>query len=154
MNTLILESEDNVWVRLVGRIPSSFIDFLRYGIKPATYRRWEPAKKSWYVHWQRLPMVAHAARVHFDAVDWSRLSDQLQMHIASTKSVGNTPSASKATPYTLLHVTEDAPMAVIRAAYKALAVIHHPDRGGDTAKMAEITTAYDNIRLLRSSRDD
>lgn len=37
-------------------------------------------------------------------------------------------------PYTILGVTKDATPADIAAAYRRLALRHHPDRGGD-AKM-------------------
>lgn len=46
----------------------------------------------------------------------------------------------------VLCVGADAPEAVCRAAYKALATIHHPDRGGDTRKMQELNAAWDRLR--------
>lgn len=55
------------------------------------------------------------------------------------------PSASTAMPSThhaKLYVTTDAPAEVIRAAYKALALKYHPDRGGDGAKMLEVNAAF------------
>lgn len=41
-----------------------------------------------------------------------------------------------------LYVLPNAPKEVIRAAYRALAAIHHPDVGGDSERMIEINHAY------------
>jgi curved DNA-binding protein CbpA len=40
-------------------------------------------------------------------------------------------------------------MEVVRAAYKALVFIHHPDRGGSTARMQEINAAFGEIKGKR-----
>lgn len=48
------------------------------------------------------------------------------------------PSSHHAT----LYVLPNAPKEVIRAAYRALATIHHPDAGGDSERMIEINKAY------------
>lgn len=45
--------------------------------------------------------------------------------------------------YDTLGVRPDAPEVVIRAAYKALSMQHHPDRGGNAELMASINAAYD-----------
>lgn len=61
-----------------------------------------------------------------------------------------TPKASKGGPYDVLFVKSDAPMIVIQAAYRALANKYHPDKGGDEAKMQELTNAMDQIRKSRA----
>ena len=45
-------------------------------------------------------------------------------------------------PYEVLQVHRRAEPEVIRAAFRALARKHHPDFGGDSARMVEITEAY------------
>jgi DnaJ domain len=45
-------------------------------------------------------------------------------------------------PYRLLHVQPDAAPEVIKAAYRALIALHHPDKGGDHALAALINEAY------------
>ena len=48
--------------------------------------------------------------------------------------------------YEILNVREDASPAVIRAAYKALCMMYHPDRYHEadaTDKMQEINSAYE-----------
>ncbi len=45
-------------------------------------------------------------------------------------------------PYRLLHVQPDAPTEVIRAAYRALIAVHHPDAGGDAYHAMLLSDAY------------
>lgn len=54
------------------------------------------------------------------------------------------PPAGATKPWTeVLGVPANAGPSVIRTAYRELAAIHHPDRGGDQARMAEINRAYE-----------
>ena len=60
--------------------------------------------------------------------------------------------------YELLHVRPDAHDAVIRAAYRALAALYHPDSNGDPGAnqmMREINEAYARVRTaeLRAAYD-
>lgn len=48
--------------------------------------------------------------------------------------------------YWILDVTRDATVDVIRAAYKKLAGIHHPDKGGATLVFKIIKNAYDILK--------
>jgi curved DNA-binding protein CbpA len=41
-----------------------------------------------------------------------------------------------------------APPEVVRAAYKALAMKHHPDKGGSTELMQAINQAYERLRFV------
>lgn len=55
------------------------------------------------------------------------------------------PPPAPTGPYTVLYVLPNAPKEVVRAAYRALAAIHHPDSGGDSERMIEINRAYATI---------
>ncbi len=61
------------------------------------------------------------------------------------------------THYDNLNVTEDAPQEVIRAAYRALSQMHHPDkRGGHRHalhKMQTLNEAYDILSDARKRAD-
>ncbi len=54
-------------------------------------------------------------------------------------------STGDSSTYSTLFLTSDAPPEVIRAAYKALSFLHHPDRGGDMIKMQELNAAMQKI---------
>lgn len=43
----------------------------------------------------------------------------------------------------ILNIRPSADHAVVKAAFHALAKLHHPDQGGDTATMQRVNTAYD-----------
>lgn len=45
--------------------------------------------------------------------------------------------------YEILNVPEGASDRDIKSAYRRLSLKHHPDKGGDTARFKEITTAYE-----------
>ena len=49
-------------------------------------------------------------------------------------------------PYSTLGVAKNATADTIKRAYKEKAKKHHPDRGGDTNKFADISNAYDILK--------
>jgi len=48
-----------------------------------------------------------------------------------------------ADPYAILGVPRSATEAEIKGAYRRLAMLHHPDRGGSAQKFIELTAAYE-----------
>lgn len=73
-------------------------------------------------------------------------------------------SLNRRNHYRILHVQTDAPPEVIKAAYRALIALHHPDVGGDHELASLITeahtvlsnatrrAAYDALRMVRWTR--
>lgn len=49
------------------------------------------------------------------------------------------------TYYEILGITKEASADEIKKAYRKLASVHHPDKGGDTTKFQEIQVAYDTL---------
>ena len=47
--------------------------------------------------------------------------------------------------YTTLGISKNASDAEIKAAYRKMAMKHHPDRGGDEKKFKEVNTAYETL---------
>ncbi len=54
--------------------------------------------------------------------------------------------------YTALHLLPSAPIEVIKAAYRALAILCHPDRGGDEEAMKRVNIAYESITRQLEAR--
>ena len=52
------------------------------------------------------------------------------------------PPAAAGDAYAALWLRPGAPPEVVRAAYRALAAVHHPDAGGDAAVMRRLSGAY------------
>jgi hypothetical protein len=59
---------------------------------------------------------------------------------------GQQTPAATSSPYQVLYVVPDAPLAVCEAAYRVLAKTAHPDAGGSAAEMARLTAAIEAIR--------
>lgn len=52
----------------------------------------------------------------------------------------------KQDPHATLFLTQEAPLFMIDAAWKALALAYHPDRGGDPEKFRNAQTAYKELK--------
>lgn len=57
-----------------------------------------------------------------------------------------TRKEADASSYDRLFLTPDAPPEVIKAAYRALTKIHHPDAGGDAEEFRKIDEAYRSLQ--------
>ncbi len=55
------------------------------------------------------------------------------------------PLSETASAFTVLHLLPSAPPELIKAAYRCLAQLHHPDRGGDGEEMKRINSAFESI---------
>lgn len=66
------------------------------------------------------------------------------------------PPPPRAAPPSSHHATlfllSDAPIEVVQAAHRALALLHHPDRGGDVEKLKAINAARDAIVAAHEGR--
>ncbi len=103
-------------------------------IIPAAFRNYEPTKKTWFI------------------TDWECLDEWIgelrSVHTVETEYDDEQPSQkpppqSIASPFQTLYLLPNAPPEVVKASYKALAKIYHPDVQGDSAIMVEINRAYE-----------
>ena len=126
--------------------PKRIVEYLRYSTKPS-FRYFE--EDSWFVHETLLPAIVKLCYLEGRHVNYSELPDSLQMLLAEAKHTSveipkiNTPSLTGA--HAALHLLPTAPKSVIKAAYKALALECHPDRGGDSTVFSKITEAYKQL---------
>ena len=150
---LKLEKEGD-WVRVKGPRIKKFQDAIRYGVRPPSYRRWDLDTQQWKVHWKFLPLLAQMSRKYYTNVDWSSLPGRWQMFAVGSAPPSEEPltEAPKPDPYAQLHLLESAPMEVVKAVYRVLATLHHPDKqDGNSTRMADVNAAYKEICRIRSS---
>jgi hypothetical protein len=109
-------------------------------------RSYDPDARQWHVD--------AAAEVEFErwitnmrtviaaTIEWLTPDNTSDAHERAHKP--HTPA--KVDPFATLHLLPSAPPEVVRAAYKALAIKHHPDKlTGDTRRMQEIVAAYKQL---------
>lgn len=97
------------------------------------------------------------------ALDWIRYSVPVQLryfengawyvhqkHIEDVKQLWDndvvTTITSGPDDYALLHLRSDAPVFIVEAVWRALAKLHHPDRGGDEETFKRLNAAYQRIK--------
>jgi hypothetical protein len=107
------------------------------GIIPAAFRNYEPTKKTWLItDWERLDewigelRSVYAVETVYDDEQPSRKPP---------------PPQSIASPFQTLYLLPNAPPEVVKAAYKALSRLHHPDLRGSNEKMIAINRAFEII---------
>jgi hypothetical protein len=113
------------------------IEALKSHVSPSM-RAWQPAAKSWHVAGDgQDSMMAwfDYCRNELGAeVSWVKAKRQGKE--------GRTAPKPAPDPFAALYLLPSAPVEVVRAAYRALATIHHPDHGGDAERMKIINAAY------------
>lgn len=113
-------------------------------------------EQGWCIHRTHVVAICCLAYTKGAHVDYSELSLDLQMEIASKKtefrrgkstSRPTLPTSSKIDEcYAALYLIPDAPMDIVNAAWKALAKKHHPDVGGDEETFKRLSDAYSKIK--------
>ena len=123
----------------------SLIDALKNFVSPV-YGRYEPATRKWVVgepatesfrHWLSYARATFGAQVQWIGETYEDPEAEW------TPPKPERPKASD--PYVTLHLLPSAPPEVVKAAYKALAVLNHPDKGGDEEKMKRLNEAYGRL---------
>ena len=152
---------DTQFAELEFRYNRRFIEILKRGI-PAARRYYNSSTESWWVHADKLPLVVRFGRRFFGHVNYGGLPESVQIRIVrlnelwdedSSKDPHKTyehqqwqqPSKTK-DDYAVLFLTEKAPWEVIVSAYRSLALMHHPDRGGNEETLKEINRAFDSLK--------
>jgi hypothetical protein len=150
MTTILLSTNaaGDYLVKLRSADPDTFsaaINTLKDYVSP-TYRKYDPRTRHWTVarladkqfrHW--LSYAQHALDAQIEWLDGAADADPDREWTPPSK-----PKTSD--PYTALWLLPGAPLEVVRAAYKALATLHHPDKpSGDDEKMKAINRAYQQL---------
>jgi DnaJ-domain-containing protein 1 len=96
-------------------------------------------ERYWRANWQRRmerKLARDADQLRRQGIDPEQFRELLGL-----------PPLSTSRALTVLGLPADATAAQIKQRYRNLALQHHPDRGGDEARMSEINAAY---RVLRA----
>ena len=102
--------------------------------------------KSVRLHCHRWDTPAENLRALFYVVDGMRLTEVRGVHDMMSSAYAQLREAVERLPHEVLGVAEDATLDVAKAAYRRLAGIHHPDKGGDPTRFREIQSAWDAMR--------
>ncbi len=114
---------------------------------PACHRVYVPDRKTWrvdaYAHDELHGWLAYARSTFNAQVQWIGGETDADPD-AEWRPPPSKPKTSD--PYTALWLLPGAPPEVVKAAYKALATLHHPDKpGGDDERMRAINSAYQQL---------
>lgn len=137
-------------VRLYLTYNLAFVSWVKDNV-PQEARSYDESEKSWYIGESYAAKVIAYASTRFPGFHMlpgkRGYEDMFGGHRTFTQPP---PVFRPPSHYATLYVTHNAPPAVIKAAYKALARLYHPDGGtGDTAKMQELNAAFDAIKKER-----
>ena len=117
-----------VFIQLEVPYNKQFNETLKTSL-PSKKRIWDNNDKAWYIVKDQLDKLTYILDEYFDE---TILLDFPPMDISTGA-------------YSKLYLIEGAPLEVIRASYKALAIKYHPDKGGDVERMSEINVAYKEL---------
>ncbi len=119
------------------------LDTLKSFVNPC-YRFYDPGTRKWVVGepaTESFRRWLSYARTTFNAqVQW--IGGATYEDYEAEWTPPPPPRPKPVDPYTALHLLPSAPAELVKAAYRTLAQIHHPDRGGDTEAMQRINDAY------------
>jgi DnaJ-domain-containing protein 1 len=137
MRISITQTDAGLWVALQGE--AGRFDVALEALKqeiPRRFRKFDPARRRWFIDKDcQAELKRWARRMRFE-VGADVIYEEKAGHARSP--AGHRLSDAYAT----LHLLPNAPPELVKAAYRCLAMIHHPDRGGETEAMQRINSAY------------
>ena len=125
--------------------------YIQGRIKPKN-RVWSKNTNCWVVTPEVIGKVVYFSSIYFDEVNYFSLPPTLQEvvkeHLRDKKFTLQPTPTPQESNFHKLFLTEDAPLFLVRAAYKSLAKHYHPDNQdtGDKDRFMEISTAYKYIK--------
>jgi hypothetical protein len=98
-------------------------------------RKWLPDQRQWWFKADAEATMLYLAE---------RYCGSMQ-HVQENSNVAPAMPAEKVEAYRTLHLLPSAPDEVVKAVYRALSKIHHPDMGGRTSDMQGINEAFERL---------
>jgi hypothetical protein len=138
-------------VKLQSDDPSAFklcIETLKSFI-PVPQRSYDPTTKQWTVDesaTDRVHRWLNYATANLRAqVEWLDAGDYEESEAGWPPPPPRRPRPSTDDAFKALFLQPSAPPELVRAAFKCLATLYHPDKGGDEEKMKAINAAYKQL---------
>lgn len=106
---------------------------------PASCRSYDPDEKAWYVvhEWE------------FAAIEVLEFAfGEVTVEYAAGSRSGPTPIRTSDADYRALHLLPSAPAELVQAAYRCLARVNHPDKGGSNEVMKQVNLAFEALRKV------
>jgi len=130
---------DDGWLIETG-FDADYVSELKAGL-PRFSRKWNEELRCWWIHPGFIAEALEIAGRYFKPADDG---DTAAPGRAGHNGRGAaTPSpAPTSGPWATLWLIPGAPAECVRACYRALAKVHHPDAGGDGVAMQELNSAY------------
>jgi phage/plasmid primase-like uncharacterized protein len=127
---------------------------------PFRARKWDGNRKVWTVSHAHIAEAVQLLRQYFHVVDLheykaktereQREREQEQQRQREQQRQQQQERERRyshgSSSYAVLHLQPTAPSELIKAAFHVLALLHHPDRGGDLATMQKINHAYEELK--------
>jgi hypothetical protein len=140
-------ADDDYTVRVYGGSKWTFdevIEKLKDHI-PSFARRWEPHNKAWSIR------SDHFLHRWLDVCAWNDADVEVvwEKERQEQRQERRPPKATqRAAAFVTLHLLPSAPPELVKAAHKTLALIHHPDKGGNLERMKAINNAFDVLKVI------
>lgn len=140
-------------------------------VVPPEHRHWDADEKVWYVgqnyaseairlsrkYWPYLDTTRYDQRTNGGYDPFTRRSQSRQRGYqwasfnfgGQSSGAGWSQSPPPSTGHPALakmHLLPTAPPEVVKAVFRALAMLYHPDKGGSAEQMRELNEAYDQLR--------
>jgi hypothetical protein len=113
---------------------------------PAIGRRWDPTNRAWLVgHGYLIPTRRWAHR-------WFGPDELVLIEDPAHRQERTPPprtAPAQDDPYRVLHLLPTAPPELVKAAYRTLSKVHHPDHGGDELSMKRLNRAFEKLSRLK-----
>lgn len=108
---------------------------------PSRQRKWVPELKQWWFKAEARITILDLADLHCGGV----------RHIENDEVSPAVPGETVAA-YKTLHLLPTAPGDLVKAAYRIMSKLHHPDTGGSTREMQRVNEAYRRLTMATRSQ--
>ena len=175
MNTIIITKNEysfNVKFKVDGDEFNGMLSDFKFTI---SNRKWNPTQKVWEVsklsekelkdwclnsewwdnvNWDGTPLKGSSQQASSSKTSYQQKSYQDTEQKSFKTSADNFEDFADLDPvrkekenlYNVLYLTPEAPIELVEKVWKMLMLLHHPDKGGDTAKATAINAAYQKIK--------